>query len=254
MFSLQVAAHHQKKPRIHSSTLKKSTFCPIDVVLCLTERFRFNGFPFINCWSLCVCYWCSNQEVVFCSNAFKDITHSLLTGSVDLDLWWGLCYAWIYVLCRVIDIDYFALFYMYNPVIPVQFAKIIAFLLPLCDFGFFVKDLKRETLPTISILGSIQLPWLWTPTISLGMVPPPVGWDLLTNLKQRKYPTHLSMGRYDNDNSSTGVSPYRCLKFTTKIEHHVYHGKKSISKQNHLIERKWVETRNTKIPCEHLFP
>ena len=50
-------------------------------VLCLTEAFQFHKVPFINCWSLCLSFWCSVQEVVSCGSEFKTIPHYFPQGS-----------------------------------------------------------------------------------------------------------------------------------------------------------------------------
>lgn len=47
--------------------VKCCVFCQAD--------FQFHEVQFINCWSSCLCHWCSVQKVVFFANAFKDIAH-----------------------------------------------------------------------------------------------------------------------------------------------------------------------------------
>ena len=88
--------------------------CPIDSVLCLTEPFSFLWShlsivdksimpePLVFYSGPCLWYLCIQDYFPL----------SLLSDLVYLVLCWDLWYTWTWVLCRVINMDLFAFFYM----------------------------------------------------------------------------------------------------------------------------------------------
>ena len=52
-------------------------FCPIDIVLCITDAFQFYEVPFVYSLSKSLSYCFSVQEIFCCAEVFEDVSHFL---------------------------------------------------------------------------------------------------------------------------------------------------------------------------------